>query len=197
MSGDLVMNNLQVEAIGEIVTIPNNDIAKLMYYLSCVDTVINHNQEGEDDILTDYKHYYLLSENEKDLVLTLVSLFNPLIFIDSGVFIVDPNLVPEGADNEFYKVTDQRIGVHVEDEIMIGGKWVKVLNIMACNTDWLYKFYINPLNNFNRIDYNKYRQYAPAPKPEPIYSQPSSHNISFNSYHSGRKSDDDCCCLIF
>ena len=49
---DYVYNDVQVKPIGKKVTDPNNDIARLMYYLSCVDTVINYN---EIDNLTDYK----------------------------------------------------------------------------------------------------------------------------------------------
>ena len=42
----------------------------------------------------------------------MVSLFNPLIFIEAGVFVVDPALVPEGMSNEFYKITDKKFGFH-------------------------------------------------------------------------------------
>ena len=58
MAANFGFNNLKVEAIGQKVTIPNDDVAKLMYYLSCVDTVINYN---EIDRLTDYENYDLLS----------------------------------------------------------------------------------------------------------------------------------------
>ena len=179
-----------------------------MYYLSCVDTVINHNQNAEEeDILTNYQHYYLLSEFEKNLLLDLVSLFNPLIFIDAGVFVVDPALVPDGMSNEFYKITDNRFSFHVDKQIMIGGQWVKVLKIMACKTTWLYKFYINPLNNFNKIDDERYIKYTPVPKP--IYSPPPpqitystaplivSDTSSYHYRKKAKKADDDDCCLIF
>ena len=39
----------------------------------------------------------------------------------------------------------------IDQQIMIGGQMVKVLKIMDCKTTWLYKFYINPLNNFKKI----------------------------------------------
>ena len=57
-------------------------------------------------------------------------------------------------DNEFYQITDQRIGIHVNQEIIIGGKTVRVLKIMACNSSWLNRNYINPVENItNRIRY--------------------------------------------
>ena len=61
MAANFGFNNLKVEAIGQKVTIPNDDVAKLMYYLSCVDTVINYN---EIDRLTDYENYDLLSVDD-------------------------------------------------------------------------------------------------------------------------------------
>ena len=43
--------NQGVELIGGKASVPNDDVAKLMYYLHCVDTVINYN---EIDKLSDY-----------------------------------------------------------------------------------------------------------------------------------------------
>ena len=95
-----------------------------------------------------------------------------MIFIEAGVFVVDPALGPEGMSNEFYKITDKKFGFHVDQQIMIGGQMVKVLKIMACKTTWLYKFYINPLNNFKKIDDERYAKYKPISKPKPVYSNP-------------------------
>ena len=47
--------------------------------------------------------------------------------------------------NDFLKITDERIGVHVNQEIMIGGRSVKVLHIMVCKNNWLDKYYNIPI----------------------------------------------------
>ena len=52
--------------------------------------------------------------------------------------------------DEFYQITDDRIGVHVNSEVVIGGKVVKVLKIMACTEDWIYRYYINPAQSYNK-----------------------------------------------
>ena len=44
------------------------------------------------------------------MVVDLAKLFNPLIFIKAKVFIINPNLVASGYSNEFYKITDEKIG---------------------------------------------------------------------------------------
>ena len=141
-------NRMKVEAFGTIANIPDNDYAKLMYYLSCVDTVINY---GKSDMLSDYQHYYLLNEPQKEILLKTCEIFNPKIFIKAGIFIIDDKLIPPNYTNQFYQITDQRIGIHINQEIMIGGRVVKVLKVMACNINWLDKFYITPLKNIHNM----------------------------------------------
>ena len=76
MSATFGMNKLTFEDFGERTTVPNNNIAKLMYYLDCVLTVIEYDRI----ILTDYKNYYVLTAEERKLVIELAILFNPKIF---------------------------------------------------------------------------------------------------------------------
>ena len=106
--------------------------------------VINYN---EIDRLTDYQNYDLLTKDDMVELFKLVLLFNPKIFIDAGIFIIDESLLPYDLDNQFYKITDERIGIYVNDEIMIGGRNVKVLNVMVCNEDWLVRNYYRPWKN--------------------------------------------------
>ena len=218
MAANFGFNNLKVEAIGQKVTIPNDDVAKLMYYLSCVDTVINYN---EIDRLTDYENYDLLSVDGMAELFKLVLLFNPKIFIDAGIFILDPVLVPDDSDNEFYQITDERIGIHVNSEIVIGGRTVKVLKVMACNLDWLNTFYFEPWKNiFEAAEREKEMYLPPPPPPQIIYvpvavpvqttqnympnqqNQNNTYNSQNESYLSDsfstkrRKQSDGCCCLI-
>ena len=218
MAANFGFNNLKVEAIGQKVTIPNDDVAKLMYYLSCVDTVINYN---EIDRLTDYENYDLLSVDGMAELFKLVLLFNPKIFIDAGIFILDPVLVPDDSDNEFYQITDERIGIHVNSEIVIGGRTVKVLKVMACNLDWLNTFYFEPWKNiFEAAEREKEMYLPPPPPPQIIYvpvavpvqtnqnyvpnqqNQNNTYKSQNESYLSDsfstkrRKQSDGCCCLI-
>jgi len=141
-------NRMRVEAIGRKVTIPDNDYAKLMYYLSCVGTVINYDKMDE---LGDYNRYYLLNAEQKEIILKACEALNPKIFISAGVFIVDEKLLPDNNCNQFYQITDQRIGIHINQHIMIGGRTVKVLKIMACNLNWLNKYYITPIKNIHSV----------------------------------------------
>lgn len=142
MSASFGINKLQLRAYGEATTVPNNNIAKLMYYLDCVSTVIEYDKYN---ILTDYQHYYELTFEQKKAVYELALLLHPKIFIDAGIFIVDPALLIDDLSNKFYKITDETIGVHANQQIVVGGKTVRVLNVMACDSSWLNRNYYIPL----------------------------------------------------
>ena len=186
---DAGLSRLQVRSIGVTVTIPDDDVARLMYYLSCVGTVIEH--DNENDILTDYENYDLLDVNQLTLLLTLVTLFEPTIFIKGGVFILDPSLVPEGSSNEFYQITDERINFHFNDEIMIGGKTRKILRVMACTISWLKRFYYNPMKNIMSL--------AEKPLPPPLPPKPAYKPTYYPMPTNQKKpKNEDCCpCLIY
>ena len=46
MSINLDFNSLNVEKIGRTVNVPNNDLARLMYYLNCVASVIQYDEDN-------------------------------------------------------------------------------------------------------------------------------------------------------
>ena len=146
MSATLGMKNIKVRAFGELTNVPNNAIARLMYYLDCVATVIEYN----DRTLTDYQNYNELSGEELVAVYQLAKILDPSFFIKNGIFIVSQNLLSD-VDNQFYEITDETVGFHVNKEIMIEGKTVKVLKVMVCNNNWLQKHYFTPINEIDQL----------------------------------------------
>ena len=116
MSATLAIKKFQIQRTGVIADVPDNDLAMLMYYLGCVFSVI---QVDKNNKYCDYNKYYTLNEDEQKSVYDLAKLFDPSIFINAGIFIVNPELLLEGRANEFFKITDERLGVHVNEEIMI------------------------------------------------------------------------------
>ena len=147
MSATLAMKNVKVRAFGTTTTVPNNSIAKLMYYLDCVASVI----DVDDRRLTDYQNYDELSGEELVAVYALAKIFHPSIFINAGIFIVDQKLLFDRSTNQFYEITDETIGFHVNTEIVIGGKVRKVLKLMACNNIWLSKNYFMPIKELDDL----------------------------------------------
>lgn len=151
MSTTIGLNRVRLNIYGDEVMIPNDNIAKLMYYLSCVSTVIDYN---EPNILTDFKNYARLDNKGRQIVYELATLLNPQLFIDKGIFIVNADLLPDHLPNKFVTMTDETIGIHANKEIIIGGKTRKVLNIMICEPSWLFNFYHNPIKKIEK----KFRQ---------------------------------------
>ena len=155
MSATLGLNSLKFQFIGKKVKVPDNNIAKLMYYLDVVTKVIQHD---ENNRLTDYENYYQLNDKEREAVYKLALAMNPNLFIESGIFVVNPDLVPEGNINDFLKITDERVGIHVNEEIIIGGKSVKVLKIMVCKKIWIDKYYNIPIAEITNEIKNRNRR---------------------------------------
>ncbi len=142
MSLDLDYQSLDVKNIGKDVTVPENYMAKLMYYLSCVSSVIRLDDNSR---LTDYQNYFLLSKEEEKLVAGLALLFQPDIMKEYSLFVVAPQYVKYGYSNEFYEITKNNLGFHIDSEVVIGGVSRKVLKFMACTEGWFDKNYYIPL----------------------------------------------------
>ena len=144
MSVSLACKTIKFEDNSRTVTVPGNDLAKLMYYLECVSSLINYSEIKQ---YTDYQKYYLLSSDDQAKVCAFALLFNPKLLLNANIFIIEPRLLTSGTSNKFLKITDDRIGVHVDQEIVIEGRAVKVLEIMVCNESWIDKNYYKPLAN--------------------------------------------------
>ena len=143
---NLDYNSLRMEGYGNHTTVPRNDLATLMYYLHCICAVIQYDEPNK---LTNYQRYYDLNKEEENAVYALAKVLNPKIFIDAKVIVINPNLVPQGYSNEFYRITDDRVGFHVNQEIVIGERVVRVLKIMACKDSWLNTNYYEPLERLS------------------------------------------------
>ena len=170
MSLTMGYQSLDVKQIGAHTTVPDNNLAKLMYYLSCVFTVIQFEDSYK---YTNYSQYYLLSPEDEQTVLALAALFNPKIMIEASLFIIDPRFCPPGYSNEFYEITNDKIGLHINSEVMIGGVSRKVLKMMACKESWLNQNYFDPIESYRRPQL------------------PAANNYSYNNNSNGN----NCCCI--
>ena len=199
MSATLGMKNTTVKMFGGKANVPNNTMAKLMYYLHCVVTVIQY----ENSVLTDYQNYDELSGKELLAVYDVAKLLNPSLFINAGIFILDQKLLVD-TDNQFYEITDETVGVHVNQEIMIGGRSVKVLKIMACNMLWLNRNYYRPIQEIDSLIRDNLAKEQKTPITSPDYgSVPITMTCPYCEKYIKTKTEDKfqilacVCCLIF
>ena len=64
--------------------------------------------------------------------------------IRSGIFIIE-DYVELG--NRFLEITGETMGIHANQEFVIGGIVVRVLKIMLCTKDWIQTYYYEPIVN--------------------------------------------------
>ena len=146
MSSTYGLKNTSVTMFGYKIVIPDNSLAKIMYYLNCVAVVIDFH----DSVLVDYQIKGDLSGEQLLRVYDLAKLLNPSIFLQYKIFILDQGLLLN-EDNQFYEINDEKLGFQAFREIMIEGKLIKVLKLMACNPSWLGNFYYRPIQEIETL----------------------------------------------
>ena len=159
-----VSQRIGMRDISETVTVPANAKAKLMYYLSCVKTVIQLD-DSTLHRLTDYNHYYLLTDPEIDALLALVILFSPDELLGKVFF---PDEDCGGRNNQFFELSAVSHMLAVTDNILIGGERKRVAKVMFFKRSWLDNNYLIPLRSFEgRLQRLARGLQGRAPTPDP------------------------------
>ena len=180
---------MEIKLVERNLAIPDNRIAKLMYYLDCLVNIIDLDDGTVDlDRLTDYEHYYNLTEEEQKIVAGLCIVSNPEALEQFSLLLVKPELLPNGSGNEFFDIKDPRLGVEVPEAVTFAETPVKVLKVMVCTEEWIDKYYTQPAQSFieeeqakaqnkganvnNNMPPNPNQNYMP-PNPNQVYIPPN------------------------
>ena len=180
---------MEIKLVERNLAIPDNNIAKLMYYLDCLVNIIDLDDGTVNlDRLTDYEHYYNLTEEEQKMVAGLCIVSNPEALEQFSLLLVKPELLPNGSGNEFFDIKDPRLGVEVPEEVTFAETPVKVLKVMVCTEEWIDKYYTQPAQSFieeeqakaqnkganvnNNMPPNPNQNYMP-PNPNQVYIPPN------------------------
>lgn len=132
------------KAFGRTVTIPNADIAKIMYYLDCVCTVIDYN-DANIQRYRNYSNWANMSDEEDRLIFVLALALSP-DELEDKVFFNSPQLCPD-ATNEFYEIGQVRKQLVIVQSIIIGGQQRRVKKIMAYKQSWMQNNYYQPMRS--------------------------------------------------
>lgn len=145
MAGILNQNQDEIKGLTVSTTIPDNDVAKLMYYLSCVCTTIICDDDDENTRrLTNYTNWEELSIEDQKLLINLCYTFSPDV-IEDKVFFHNRELCTQ-FDNQFYEIHSVHHQQLVAAEsIDIADRTYPVAKIMAYKMDWMQKNYLQPL----------------------------------------------------
>jgi|SRR5579859_4027371 len=137
---------------GQTVTVPNNDLARIMYYLNCVTKAVDMDILPDDCI--EYQNYRYLSSNRIDLVIKFAQILSPGELINKLIFRDDEgDIIKRGDSNEFASITVACNIIHVQQSVVIGGKVQNVTKVMFFKSEWLTRNYYDPLRRLqNRKD---------------------------------------------
>lgn len=103
-------NRTYVEETGIKANVPNNDIAKLMYYFKCVCTTIQCGMTPQMRRLTNYQYWMRLSDFDIRQLISLCYVFSPDVF-NNRVFFQD-NVLCGAFTNNFYSINQVTNQIH-------------------------------------------------------------------------------------
>lgn len=140
-----------VNEFGRDVEVPENPIAKLMYYFDSICYAMDMNRTASPDKikkLRDFTKYRKLNEEERDLLLILVVRFSPDELINKCLFQDDE--MCENDMNKFYKMDAVQHRFVITEEIIVGGQVTRVVKILCYRKIWLEYCYFEPMKNVER-----------------------------------------------
>lgn len=144
--------DISIKAVGKVVSVPNNNIARLMYYLSCVNNCLEKNgQKLLEQRHTDYQNFAQLSDEEHTLIVLLALLLSPDELIGLCFFVVDEgSACLRGSSNEFLEITSARnvLGALLtQDKVFVfKGDEVRTSRVMLSTKGWIQNNFVLPFS---------------------------------------------------
>jgi hypothetical protein len=146
--------NIGIRETGTTTSVPNNDVARCMYYLKCVCSVIDC-----DDVnilrYTNYQNFWSLSDDEDEIVYKLCLALSPDEFEDKVFF--DSDALCGSSGNNFYEISQVRNRLGVVGSILIAGRTRQVTSIMTYKMSWMRANYLGPMSRL-ADRFNPHRQ---------------------------------------
>ena len=157
------------------VTVPDNPIAKLMYYFDCICYCIEADDDYTTRRLRNYSNYSSLSSQEEAQLLILCLALSPEKLIGS-IFLPasDDEDFTDGCNNEFFQLSAVNTRVLVSESLLIGGQQKKIRKIMKFKKCWVENNFIDPLRS---IESSQRPTASRSPSPPPQRRSNSSCTI--------------------
>ena len=152
-------NQIGVEDKTVRVTIPNNDVARLMYYLNCVCYTIDYD-ENDINRYKNYQNWTSLSNEDVRVLLVLCLTLSPDVFNNKIFFQSDALCKDLG--NRFYEITQVRNQLLAVESIVVAGRNCQVNKIMTYKMAWMRTYYLEPIQRLAERIKNQ-RQAAARP----------------------------------
>jgi hypothetical protein len=123
-------------------TVPDNDVARLMYYFDSVCSAIEYN-DTDVSRYRNYQNYSSLTYNEIRVLLVLCLTLSPDEFDDKVFFHSDALCGNLG--NRFYEVSQVSHQLLAVQSIVIAGRRCHVKKIMTYTMSWMRRNYFGPI----------------------------------------------------
>jgi hypothetical protein len=140
--------SLNVKDYGVTVAVPDDDVARLMYYLNCVTKGVGLDILQDD--LIRYEKYRLLSPARIAVVFKTAVELSPDLFIGKILFRDDEGEVTGSSSNSFISISAACNVVSLQSNIVIAGKVQNVTKVMFFKSSWLKKYYTDPVERIAR-----------------------------------------------
>ena len=147
MAVSIGRTEISVKDTTQSATVPNNDIAKLMYYFNCVCSCIEPDSSYTIRRLRDYKNYASLSRDEEAQLLAICLTLSPDKLIGTIFF---PSDDCGGYSNKFLELSAVSTKLVVAESLAIGGQSKKIQKIMLMEMRWVENNYLDPLRSIER-----------------------------------------------
>jgi hypothetical protein len=141
-------NEIGFKEFGSDVSVAENDVAKLMYYLNCVCITVNCNDDPEIRRFTNYRNWSNLSVDDQKKLLVLCYALSPDIFEDKVFF--QSEALCRGSPNRFYEISQVRHQFLVVSTIVVAGRARQVNKIMTYTMSWMHYCYLQPMQGLAR-----------------------------------------------
>ena len=155
----LNLNSFDLSPSGRSVSVPNNSIAKLMYYLDCMCSLIEYD-ESNLNRLRDYKNYDDLSNIELRLLYVTCVTLDPDDFKGKIIFEDRDGDLCGSSLNRMYDLGEIQRRLVVVRSVVLAGQTRRVKKIMAYRPRWLQLYYIQPIAELAAIFQRERQQQA-------------------------------------
>jgi len=136
--------SFNVESRGSKCTVPDDDLAKVMYYLHCVTVGVGIDILQDD--LVDYRNYRRLTATRIAAVLKCALELSPDELVGKLIFIDDDRDICREFSNEFLTISAACNVVSIQRGMVIAGKVQgQPTNVMFCKSSWITNNYTRPL----------------------------------------------------
>ena len=147
MAAHMQRLQVHVKPTGVSTTVPNDPIAKLMYYFHCVCSCVEPDSSDTIRRLRDYANYHRLTSEERAQLLVMCLALSPDKLIGT---IFHPTDDCGGSSNEFLELSAIKTDLVVTDSLLVGGQRKKIQSIMLFKKSWMENNYIEPLRSIQR-----------------------------------------------